>query len=175
MLIPDTLINLGETAIVGASVLGTGPFSYTWSPETLLLFPENLITETNILVRNTNYTIDVVNQIGCRASDEMMVRTKNQMRVFIPNVFSPNGDLINDKFTVYSGPEVVNISKMIIFDRWGEKLFEKNNFPPNDEDEGWDGYLRGKVMNPQVFVYYIEVEYINGDIENFKGDVTLIY
>ena len=63
---------------------------------------------------------------------------------------------------------------MQIYDRWGELLFENLNFLPNDEFFGWEGRAKGEDVNPGVYVYVIEVEYINGETEVFAGDVTVI-
>lgn len=101
-----------------------------------------------------------------------------QCDVYIPNMFTPNNDGKNDYFTVYGGVNVKRINKLKIFDRWGELVFEKENLPPNLEPEGWDGSIKNKSgslpYNTAVFVYWAEVEFINGEVQFFKGDVTLI-
>ena len=61
----------------------------------------------------------------------------------------------------------------MVFDRWGELMHEAYDFEPISDEHGWDGYFRGKKMNPAVFVYFAEVEYFDGQVELFKGDVTL--
>ena len=66
------------------------------------------------------------------------------------------------------------VEKYIIVDRWGEVVFEKNDFDPNTEYFGWDGRLDGKALNPAVFVYYISIRFIDGEVVPYKGDVTLI-
>jgi hypothetical protein len=65
------------------------------------------------------------------------------------------------------------VKNMIIFDRWGGKVFQAQNIPANDDQSGWDGNIRGKAATPQVFVFYIEVEFLDGDIVIVKGDVTV--
>jgi gliding motility-associated-like protein len=98
--------------------------------------------------------------------------------VYIPNLFTPNNDGKNDFFTAYGGVNVRMIRKMKIFDRWGSLVFEKDNIPPNVEVMGWDGSIdtRSKSYgaSPAVFMYWMEIEFIDGDAEFFKGDVTLI-
>lgn len=63
---------------------------------------------------------------------------------------------------------------MQIFDRWGELVFENKNFAPNAPQFGWRGKAKGKFVNPGVYVYVVEVEYIDGGTEIFSGDVTVI-
>ena len=53
-------------------------------------------------------------------------------------------------------------------------MFSRKDFQPNDEYLGWDGSFKGKMLNPAVFVYVIEVEFINGKKKLYKGDVTLM-
>jgi gliding motility-associated-like protein len=98
--------------------------------------------------------------------------------VYIPNLFTPNNDGKNDFFTAYGGVNVRMIRKMKIFDRWGALVFEKNNVPPNIEVLGWDGSINTRSQSygasPAIFMYWMEIEFIDGDTEFFKGDVTLI-
>lgn len=73
-------------------------------------------------------------------------------RVFVPNVFSPNQDDINDVFhPSFSNPVAIESYHLQIFDRWGNQLFESQN--PTD---GWDGHHGGLLMSPGVYVWRIE-------------------
>jgi hypothetical protein len=75
-------------------------------------------------------------------------------------------------FSGDKGIEKINVFQ--IYSRWGEKVYEAYDFQPNDPNYGWDGFHRGKLMNPNVFGYWVEVEFINGKTKIFKGDVTLL-
>ncbi len=96
------------------------------------------------------------------------------INIFIPNIFSPNGDGINDLFYVQTNPEVTGINVMRVFDRWGNIVFEKFNFLPNDADAGWDGTFNGKPMNPDVYTYWVEMTTTRGKNVTKAGDVTLV-
>jgi hypothetical protein len=61
-----------------------------------------------------------------------------------------------------------------IFDRWGNQVFVKQHFPPNDPQLGWDGIFKNKLMNPAVFAYQAAVLFSNGEVHHYKGDVTLV-
>jgi gliding motility-associated-like protein len=92
---------------------------------------------------------------------------------FIPNVFSPNGDGVNDVFTIQfnADAEVISVEGDI-FDRWGNHVFYSNQHPFT-----WDGTFNGKTMNPAVFVYRFTLVYsndVNVVTEKLTGDVTLI-
>ena len=147
--------------------------SYVWTPLEGLsceFCPEPVAQPFD----NTTYMVNVTDPYGCTAFDEITLTVDKSRNIFIPNAFTPNGDNINDVFMVYSGHGVSQITRMIVYDRWGELVFEGKNFQPNDPAFGWDGTFRGQPLNPAVFVYYVEVEFVDGVRIPYKGDVTLI-
>ena len=93
--------------------------------------------------------------------------------VFIPNTFTPNGDGQNDYFFP-RGKGIDRMSSFRIFNRWGEVVYEKANFNANDASSGWDGTFKGKKLNPDVFVYTIDIMCENNTILNYKGNIALI-
>ena len=98
-----------------------------------------------------------------------------ERKIFIPNAFSPNGDGLNDYLAIFGDEQSIeNIRSFRIFNRWGAVVFEKNNMDPNAELEGWDGYLNNKKLQTGVYIFVAEIEFIDGEIELFKGDVTLM-
>ncbi len=148
--------------------------TWTWTPETNLAFGDLPYEVSASPQENTNYTVTVVNENGCMANDDILVRVDKNRDVFIPNIFSPNFDGDNDIFTIFSGMSVAQVRSLTIYDRWGEQIFEATNFPSNDSTYGWDGSHRGKQVNPGVFVYYVEVEFLDGAVIPYKGDVTIV-
>jgi gliding motility-associated-like protein len=149
--------------------------SIVWTPSTALSCDDCLSPIASPL-DEILYTINVINENGCTASDDVIVRVRKNRDLFIPNAFSPhNKDGINDIFYVFSdGKSVENIVTFKIFDRWGELIFEESNFMPDDVNYGWDGYFKEKSLNPGVFIYVAEVEFIDGEVILYNGDVTLI-
>jgi gliding motility-associated-like protein len=125
-------------------------------------------------LNQTNYTVTVIDINGCIAGAEITIRVDKQKRVFIPNTFSPNSDGINDFFMVYGGPEVDKVLNFKIYDRWGATLFSATDFLPNDMQFSWDGTFRGEELSPGVYLYYVEVEFIDGRREVLAGDLTLL-
>lgn len=103
----------------------------------------------------------------CSTSASTLVKVENNLRYFIPNAFTPNGDGTNDFLFVY-GESLKNVSLMI-FNRWGEKVFESNN-----QFDGWDGTFKGNPVAPGVFSYYFEGEYLDGKKVSQKGTVTVL-
>ncbi|HEX5111718.1 MAG TPA: gliding motility-associated C-terminal domain-containing protein [Saprospiraceae bacterium] len=94
--------------------------------------------------------------------------------IYVPNIFSPNNDGFNDLIFVQSNEQVTQVSFFKVFDRWGNMIYEKENFPPNDQAYGWNGNISGKVPNPQVFVYKAELQTVYGDAIQLSGDITLV-
>jgi gliding motility-associated-like protein len=126
-------------------------------------------TETSV------YQISVISENGC--SDKALVRVfvNRQFPVYFPNIFSPNGDGDNDLFYPFAElGSVTKIHQFDIFDRWGNAVYTVQHFAANDPRYGWDGTNAGVKMNPAVFVYFAEIEFADGRVEIFKGDVTLI-
>ena len=90
--------------------------------------------------------------------------------IYIPNVFSPNGDGINDVWEVQIDPalQVSGIS-CSIFDRWGDLIFETKSQPV-----AWDGVFNGKAVAPGVYVYVVGIEKENRETQVLSGDITLV-
>ncbi|MCB9265001.1 MAG: gliding motility-associated C-terminal domain-containing protein [Lewinellaceae bacterium] len=97
-----------------------------------------------------------------------------ECNIYIPNAFSPNGDGVNDFFTLYGGPTLEEILFLRIFDRWGNMVFERKNFSDNVDAMGWDGNFNGKPSNSSVYAYRAEVRFIGGITKSFRGDIALL-
>ena len=122
------------------------------------------------------YSLTVVDTNGCEGFDDVLIEVDKNRNVYIPNTFTPNGDGTNDVFRVYAGVGVNRITKFQVFDRWGESVFEATDLIPNDlGPDGWDGTFKGEFMNPGVFIYLIEVEFVDGVVLLYRGDITLLY
>lgn len=119
------------------------------------------------------YNIVVEDENGCIAEARTLVQVIRIRDIYPPNIFSPNDDGENDRFTLYTRG-VREIRRLLIFDRWGEEVFQQKNFQPNDESLGWDGTFRGSRLTPGVFVWAAEVEYNDGEVEVVYGDVTIV-
>jgi gliding motility-associated-like protein len=115
----------------------------------------------------------IADTAGCSALDSMRLTVIVPRIIFIPNIFSPNGDNVNDHFTISGRFNLINIAKLQIYDRWGNQVFEKVDLTPGDEEQGWDGKFRGEVMQPGVYVFVAELDY--EDIsETVTGNITLV-
>lgn len=168
---PDLIIDQGASFSISAlvNVAPNQIDSIIWYPTGCLnCFQIELQAETDI-----SYKVVAVDKNGCRAEDQINITVTPLRRVYIPNVFSPNGDGINDIFYISTGEEVKEISTLQIFNRWGSPVFIKDNFPPNDPHYGWDGIVNGKPENTGVFVYWAVILFKDGSSLNYKGDITV--
>jgi gliding motility-associated-like protein len=146
----------------------------TWQPNWTYAWSTGEATATIQVTTDGTYALTVTDSDGCTAADAIRVLTPEVRAVFVPNVFSPNLDGVNDFLTVYANESVVQVQVLHIADRWGEPVFLKKNFSPNVETEGWDGRYKGKRLPPDLFVWYAVVEYTDGSTELFKGDVSIV-
>ena len=123
----------------------------------------------------TKYDLKIITKDGCEYSDEIRVNIKKELKYFIPNVFSPNGDGINDVVDIYLGPEIKLVKEFEIFDRWGEKVFSvSNQINSLNGLKTWDGKLGGQKMNPGVFVYFAKFILLDGSEELVTGEISLL-
>jgi|GEM_PF-2080706 len=160
----------GNDTTVGINVPvqlnGSGGTTYVWYPSTGL----NCQSCQSPTATNNNsiiYTLVVTDANGCSDSDQVSITIDETVNLFIPNVFSPNGDGNNDIFFIRgNGIQEINLA---VFSRWGEKVFEST-----DLKSGWDGFYKGEKMNPGVFVYYLTATMVTGEVINKHGNITLI-
>ena len=115
------------------------------------------------------YSVIVTTPLGCKAQGQTTVKDSCPIYVWMPNVFSPNGDGKNDSLrwdgNVYSTKDY----RFRVYSRWGEKLFDTK-----DMWQSWDGYYNGKPVQTGVYVYRIEFIDSKEEIRRLEGDVTVL-
>jgi gliding motility-associated-like protein len=170
---PERTIRLGGADTLRAIVTPPSYDTLWWRPAEELAAPgapEQVVSPQV----STLYTVWVRNERGCIASSQVWVKVLRENRVYAPNAFSPNGDGNNDLFLLYGGADIANIRVFRIFDRWGNMVHEATAFQPNDPAYGWDGNFNGTEMRTAVFVFYAEVEFVDGIVEIVQGEVLLM-
>ncbi len=141
-------------------------------------------TENAPIVQNVppgEHFLTLTSELGCLYTVSFNIEPNNrdpetplQPAYFAPTAFSPNGDGRNDFFFIRTNGEVVSIRKLMIFDRWGELVWEGKDLVPNQPDLGWNGDFGGQPMNSAVFVYIVQLELGNGNILVHSGDFVLV-
>ncbi len=124
----------------------------------------------------TNFVLEVIDSVTfCTNSIEFTVDVNVERDIYIPNAFSPNNDGINDFFLPKVGLGITQVQNMMIFDRTGNLVFQRSDFDPRDESLGWDGNFRGKDLPEGVYVFAMQIEYVDGEVISYKGDIAIIY
>ncbi|MCC6754013.1 MAG: gliding motility-associated C-terminal domain-containing protein [Saprospiraceae bacterium] len=170
----------GDTTIKLGGVVSINPqtnFNYVtlrWDPANFLSCDTCLTTQSRP-DQTITYTLTLTDPEGCPVSDQFTITVLiDEADIFVPNVFSPNGDNINDLFRpVFKFPEKTSISVFRIYDRWGEMVFEQANAPVG-ESVTWDGTTSGKKLNPGVYTYIIQFAGEDGIPRWKAGDLTLV-
>jgi gliding motility-associated-like protein len=171
---PDIFLEFGDSVQLQALTNLIDSFTFNWGLSSFLSCTDCLEPWVGPYF-TTTFAIEVKDSNGCKASDNIQVIVQKEDAVYIPNAFSPNNlDNINDFFTVYAGRSVRRVRTLYVFDRWGELMFKNEDFQPNKPQIGWDGKFHDRFLDPAVFTYWTEVEYIDGRTEIFKGDLILM-
>ena len=178
---PNPKVNAGRTSGYQPELVyplnpitQNGPIvSWQWSPSTYLSC-NNCNDPSVTIKKDIDYDVTVKNIYGCVATDSIRIKTFCEgSQIFIPNAFTPDGDGLNDILMVRAkGVEMVRSFR--IFSRWGELIFEKKNFAPNDPNFGWDGTIKGVKAPAEVYVYTAEVICDNLETYVFKGNTTIL-
>jgi gliding motility-associated-like protein len=153
-LCPDEVLTLDVTQGFAAE--------YLWSTGSML--PTLHISQPDV------YAVTVSTECYS-VSDDVIIEVDQEcgQGLFIPNIFSPNGDNINDEWSVNFSDPLIRGIRCRIFDRWGDVVFSTEVNPIM-----WDGYFNESPVNPGVYVYLIEVERPDGIQEVLSGDITLV-
>lgn len=173
----DQTVQLGlPSSVINATVNSpAGIDTLVWTPITGITCLNADCTSIEVSPsETTTYQLAVTDANGCQGFDEVTVTVKDTRNVFFPNIFTPNRDGFNDFFQVVTGPGVEKILSMSVFDRWGNEVFNKNDFLPDPAgSDGWDGTFGGRRLDPGVFVYYARALFIDGKVIEYSGSVTL--
>lgn len=170
----DQTIFAGESAMLGGDPTGPDGFFFSWEPAQSLDDPSSANPLANPS-QTTLYTVTVNELEGCPSESSILITVIDPEipdslvygEYFLPNIFSPNDDLLNDVLLVYGGPyKEFNLE---IFDRWGAMVFKST-----DQMQGWDGNHRGQAAQTGVYFYqFTGITFWDEGIET-KGNLTLI-
>ena len=124
--------------------------------------PAAIVTPTE----TTSYLVSAFNELGCEKQLEITVEVESGNFIILPSAFSPNGDSVNDDFTVL-GKNIDRIS-LSVYNRWGQLA----GF--SDSSTGWDGIVGSEPAPVGVYIYHVEVQYLDGSSDRKVGNVSLI-
>lgn len=175
----DTIhVKLGETSDdINVSVISLGLDSLVWTPVEDLIF----VKKDKSIVQSTTYTdqsymVTAYDSEGCKGSSTVFVDVNKSKRVAIANVFSPNGDGINDVFEVIVPKAVQDVQSFIVYDRYGNPIHEVKNLDPvNRVLQIWDGKIKGQNAMPNVYVWVAKYVFVDGTSATRTGQVTIMW
>lgn len=171
------------TVLVGTPVILTttatsglgGVLNYTWASST----PNGNLSCTDCLLptaipeETSTYAITTTDSYGCTADDEVTITVVHENAVVMSNVFSPNGDGLNDIFQI-QGQNIAS-ARLQIRNRWGNELYIADIDAVSLASEGWRGtYKDGQEAELGVYAYYATITFTDGREEFIKGNVTLL-
>ncbi len=164
---PDTVVTLGEALEI---FVGDDFQSYSWTPNTGLSCSD-CINPTVLVYEDVTYEINAVDSNGCVNENlaTITVKVDDELALFVPDAFTPNGDGMNDVLLVYG----VNLldAQISIYNRWGELMFASTAA----HLEGWDGTFKGEKQAPGTFSYILDVTFLNGYTDMRKGSFLLLH
>lgn len=171
---PDLVVNLGEEVRLNTGS-GEPIAGYSFTPAGLVDCTEDCERVGFFPAESTMLRLLATSPAGCESTDSLRIIVVKTRLVYSPNAFSPNGDGINDRFTLFADtPNVTELASLRVFDRWGGQVFEGLGLAPNETGQGWDGQVDGESASPGIYTYVAEVVFLDGVVERYSGTVVLI-
>ncbi|MEM9836529.1 MAG: T9SS type B sorting domain-containing protein, partial [Bacteroidota bacterium] len=166
----------GENTQLGGRIRGGTPpvVEYSWTPvDTLAFSCQDCPTPFFTPNEQTTVTLRIIDEAGCVATDQITILVEKDFPVLVPTGFTPNNDQVNDVLIVHGRPDI-QIEQFQVIDRWGEVIFQNQDFFTNDESAGWDGNYRDEPMVSGVYIWQAQVLYPDGKREKLSGETTLL-
>ncbi len=161
----STSVALGDTL----QLTVTGEAEFTWTQDASLSCT-NCPTPLAFPTETTTYYVSGTNSFGCVSRDSIRIKVDIICgQLFIPNIFSPNakGPFMNESYCVYT--DCVDLFKLVIYNRWGEKLFETSEIT-----DCWDGKFKDTEAPTGIYAYNLYLKQLDGVIVNKTGTITLV-
>jgi gliding motility-associated-like protein len=171
-------VNIGRDSTICDSVtLSVGNGNYT-----SILWNTNDTTPSIVVSTSGVFTVRVANA-NCTNTDSVRIKKDCFYDVYIPTAFSPNGDGVNDVYVPLSNIKGMVVIDFVIFNRWGEKVFESKDFPPTyivannaptDITKGWNGLFKGELAQQDDYVYFFTAKMPDDEVKIYKGTFALL-
>ena len=171
----DTILGFGEVLPI-SSFSNYSNVNYSWTPEEGLSCsncPNPLASPANA----TTYIVEVTSDLGCSARDSLNIQIeKANFLVHTPSAFTPDGDGVNDRFTIIAQTPaaIQQIQQFAVFNRWGRKVYVESGAVNNQQLISWDGYSGSKPAPEGVYVFVLQLQLIDDRRLDFSGTITLL-
>jgi len=170
----DTVLSLGESLTIIPVVNDLGLTNFIWTASDDTPIEQSGSSATVTPVTPTTYTLIAEDDDGCGTIADIMVRISRDIGIHTPNVFSPNGDGQNEVWRIFTSKSVASLDKLVIYDRWGNLVYEEYNVADANSMMGWAGLYSGRRAAEGVYVYYAELTAKDAGQEIVSGDITLV-
>jgi len=184
----DQSIVLGDSTYLQGfliqSVNGVG--SSSWNPLTDVIEYDSLNFRVFLYPKDeTSYIFTVTDENGCTGTDIVTIRVRKEYNLYAPNIIKIGKNRFrNNFFNVFGNGAVRHIDLLEVYDRWGNLVYQGSDIRKEDEslikfkfsvqDDGWDGEFAGKPVEQGVFAWRAMVTYIDDEVKNFSGSLTVI-
>ncbi|MES2795669.1 MAG: T9SS type B sorting domain-containing protein [Bacteroidota bacterium] len=166
-------ITIGDSLELATNLNPADNNSFLWRPS-LNTFCANCPITWVKPITSGYYTINVTNpNRTCFDADTLYIKVE-PCQIHAPDVFTPNNDGENGKFYLFGGQCIRQIKSIAIYNRWGELMYQKENFPPSDASFGWDGTYLGQPLPSDVYPFKVKYELREGKMMDLTHAVTLI-
>ncbi|MBT8190597.1 MAG: gliding motility-associated C-terminal domain-containing protein [Bacteroidia bacterium] len=146
---------------------------FQWSDPQVLSCLECL-EPTITALDNMVLSLEIEDEIGCRAKDEINIIVDKNIDIFVPNVFTPNYDGDNDILTLFISDGIVKIFDIRITDRWGNLVFFHPEITREVNNFSWDGTYKGENLVSGVYVFMAKLLLLDNSETIIVEDITLL-
>jgi gliding motility-associated-like protein len=138
-----------------------------------------IISNTEILdyegYKDDEITVEIETINGCRAESRIKVNVDTNLKLWIPNIFSPNGDGTNDVFFIGKNKIPADIDQIAIYDRYGNKVYQSSSLRFNEAETGWDGTFNGRPVESGVYVMILQITDFLGNKQVIKQNLQIVH
>ena len=168
-------LKLGENIDIKPRWIDPSIVKYEWYSEDGILLSEASELIGFRAINSGSITLWLFDRYGCEHQITVAIEvTKENIRLFVPNVFTPNGDNLNDFFNFFSTEALSQVNFFRVYDRWGELIYNAPAFVDPTSFVGWDGTFNGEAALPGVYTYVLSVTYLDETDQLISGDLTLL-
>lgn len=148
----ELFVSMGETNITN---LSSGAVSYIWDlgdgTDLQTYYEPGLHTYPDYFLDQYTVTLIAISDQGCADTAKIVIEMDNELIMYIPNAFTPDGDEFNNVFKPVF-PAAVSSYDFVIYNRWGQRIFESH-----DTEIGWDGTYNGNMVQDGTYIWTVKV------------------
>lgn len=162
-----------ETVKLSPEITGDNDVTYSWTPTEGLSCDDCLAPEL-LVPFLSSYRLTVINDYLCTDTTQVSPLLSTEKLMYVPNIFSPNLDGVNDYFQMFPSCGVASMKNLVIVDRWGAIVYSKSGIDSQDPGAFWNGFINGKPGASGVYIWQMEIDLVDGTNLKLSGDISLL-